>query len=230
MQFGHKIRDRDTSLSSRWRNDALQEICTLQHNSLHNAQASRFILCHFSKGFAYTFECPFRRAYFNLEDSLCIPPNLRIFWASCPHLLILGGAVCVRTIFHLFQKFFGKRLLLPLSLYPSLLFLLSNPLKNVLLSLFQERNTPTFLVETAPFQLFPQSATMRLLFLDCLPLARLQRRLALCRQSFVVTLLTQIDRAGLLNISDNYRSKLPESEGFVTAAIVAQKKWSFVGG
>ena len=57
-----------------------------------------------------------------------------------------------------------------------------------------------------------------------IPLPRPQRRLALCSQSFVGTLLAQIDRVGLLTIIDNYRTELPESEGFATAAIVAPKQ------
>ena len=61
------------------------------------------------------------------------------------------------------------------------------------------------------------------LFHHCLPLPRLQRRLALCRQSYVATLMTQIDRVGLSPTIDNYRSKLPESECFVTAGIVVPK-------
>ena len=65
---------------------------------------------------------------------------------------------------------------------------------------------------------------MRLLFHDCLPLPILQRRQALCRQTFVVTLLTQFDGVDHLTIIDHYRSKLPESEGFVTAAIVTPKQ------
>ena len=44
-----QIRQSDISLSSGWREDTPQEICALQHNSLHDAQASHFILCHFSK-------------------------------------------------------------------------------------------------------------------------------------------------------------------------------------
>ena len=64
----------------------------------------------------------------------------------------------------------------------------------------------------------PHSATMRIIFHDCLSLPRLQRR-----KSFVRTLLAKNDRVGLLHIIDNYRRKLPDSEGFVTATIVTPK-------
>ena len=53
--------------------------------------------------------------------------------------------------------------------------------------------------------------------------AILQRRQALSRQAFVGTLLAQIDCVDLLTILDHSRSKLPESDGFVTAAIVTPK-------
>ncbi len=112
------VRQSDTSLSSGWRDDSPQKICTLQHDSLYNAQASRFIFCNFFKSFAYSFEGAFRRAYFNLEDSFVFLP-VSVFWriVSKPHHF--GSAVCVRPTFYLFQKFFGKRLLLPLALCPS---------------------------------------------------------------------------------------------------------------
>ena len=117
----------------------------------------------------------------------------------------------------------GRRHTLPLALYPFLLFFFGILHKLLLLSIFQVRSTPTFLVYTGLSQHSPQTATMRLLFHDCLPLPRLQRRQALCRQAFVITLLTQIDRVGLLIILDHYRSKLPESEGFITATVVTPK-------
>ena len=66
----------------------------------------------------------------------------------------------------------------------------------------------------------PQSSTMRLLLPDCCPLPILHKCSSFRHQIFVATLLTQIGRVGLLHIIDNYRSKLPETEGFVTAAII----------
>ena len=115
----------DTSLSSGWRDDTPQEIRALQHTSLNNVHASRFIFCHFFKGLAYSFEDPFRRAYSNFEISFVCLRSLCLLRHIINILTILGSAVCVRTAFYSFQTFFGKRLLLLLALYLFLLLCLS---------------------------------------------------------------------------------------------------------
>ena len=143
-----QIRQSNTSLSSGWRDDTPQEICALKHDSLYNAQASRFILCHVFKDFTYSFESPFRRTYFNLEDAFVfLPISVCLSLISTSHHF--GGAVCVRTTFYLFQKFFGTIGLvsLPASLSRHAPECFS-------LSLLQERITSTFLVSTGPFPTF----------------------------------------------------------------------------
>ena len=84
------IQHRDTSLSSRWRNDAPQEICTLQHNSLYDAQSTRLIFCHLFKGLTYSFESPFRGPYFDLDDAF-----ISSSWEcnQCPHNTLLVPCV-----------------------------------------------------------------------------------------------------------------------------------------
>ena len=112
---------------------------------------------------------------------------------------------------------------MPLALYPFLLFLLGILEKRFRFHSFKTEVLPHLLYILVLSQHFPQFATMRCLFHHCLPLPRLQWHLALCRQPFVVTLLIQVDRVGFLTLIDNNRSKLPESEGLVTALIVASR-------
>ena len=59
-----QIKQSNNSLSSSWRNDALQIICTFQHNSLYDAQSSRVIFCHF-----------FQRPHGFLRRPIPWPPN-----------------------------------------------------------------------------------------------------------------------------------------------------------
>ena len=100
-------------------------------------------------------------------------------------------------------------------LVPLPVFLFRHPSKNVSLSLFPRESTPTLLACTG----FPS-------ILHSLPQCAFFSTTALhssfYHQIFVVTLLTQIGRAGLRHTIDNYR-KLPETEGFVTAAIITPK-------
>ena len=139
-----QIRQSDTSLSSGWRDDTPQEIRALQHKSLCNVQASRFIFCHFFKGLAYSFEGPFRREYFHIEHSFIFLPiavfedNIQIssFWVCslCPHYFLLVPEI-------LWQE-----TLVTTALYPFAAFLFQHLFEISLRALLQERNTPTFLV------------------------------------------------------------------------------------
>ena len=67
---------------------------------------------------------------------------------------------------------------------------------------------------------------MRHLFQELPSTAKASTAPGLCSQFFVITLLTQIDRVGLLHIIDCYRRQLQESEGFVTATIITPKQRS----
>ena len=173
-----QIRQNDTTSSPRWREDAWQEISVLQQNSLNNAQASRFIFSKASR-------------ILSKAHPVAFASTLKVhLYSSQPNLIILVGVVCTRTTFHLIQKFFGKRLLLSLALYTILLFLLSILQKLFLFRSCKIEVLPQSLYKLVLSQHVPQSATMRFLFHHCLPLPRLQRRLALCRQSFVVSSVT----------------------------------------
>ena len=121
-----QIRNRNISLSFDWRDDSPQEIFNFQHNSLNYVQSSILIFGLFFKGLSYPFESPLRRACFDLENA---------FW--------------FRTTFYLFQIFFGGRLL-PLALYPFLLFFFGILHKCFLRFLFQAKSAPTFLKLIAP--------------------------------------------------------------------------------
>ena len=99
-----QVRHSDTSLSSRWRNDASQVVRTLQHNSLYGAQSTRLIFCHLFSGLTYSFEDTFRGPYFDLEDSSHSP----LFNAKKPCCIILGVQSVSVQHFHLFQVFFGR--------------------------------------------------------------------------------------------------------------------------
>ena len=147
---------------------------------MYNVQASRFIFCHFFKSLAYSFEGPFRRAYFNFENYFCIPPNLRLLKQNIHISSIWRVPVYVHTTFYLFQKFFGKRLLLPLALYPfGIPWFVS-------LSLFQERNTPTTLVYTGLFANILHRLPRCAFFLhELIPLPLHQGCLSFCYQIFV---------------------------------------------
>ena len=162
-----QIRHRGTSLFSGWR--GRKKFCALQHNSLYNAQAFRFMFYHLFKG-SYSFEGPFRHAYFNLEDSFVFLPT-SVFSRVVSKSHHSGSADCIRTTFHLIQKFFGRRLFLPLALYPFLLFFLRFLKKLFRFRSFKKYSHIPCMYWSFP-QHFPQSATMFLLFHNCLPLPR----------------------------------------------------------
>ena len=83
--------------------------------------------CHFFQGLSYSFESPFRRAYFNLEGSFVFLP-ISVIQRIVSESHQFGGCKSVSALpFHVFQKFFGRRLLLLLALCPFLLFFLSIP-------------------------------------------------------------------------------------------------------
>ena len=133
-----------------------------------------------------------------------------------------GSAISVRTTLYLLQVFFGRKLSLPVALYPFLFFLFRHPSKTDSLSLLPRESTPTLLACTG------LSPAFSIVFHDApssprlLSTANSSKVQLLYHQIFVVTLLTQIGRAGLRHTIDNYR-KLPETEGFVTAAIITPK-------
>ena len=138
------------------------------------------------------------------------------------------GAVCVRTTFYLFQKFFGRRLLLPLALYPFLLLFLSIPWKFHRFRSCKREIHPHSLCKLVFSQHSPQSATMSLLFHDCRPLPRSSTATPGPVPS-IFRCNTTDTNCPCRTPSYHRRSKLPESEGFVTAAIVAPKhrpSWS----
>ena len=112
LQFGHRNHIVDTSLSSGWRDDTPQEICALQHNSLYDVRASRFIFCHFFKGFAYSFE----------------GPN--------PHLIVLG-VQSVSALFSCSSNSLAGDPCCRWPCVPSSFFLSQHPLEISSLSLFQ---------------------------------------------------------------------------------------------
>ena len=62
-QVGH----RDSSLSSKWRDDASQVVRASDHDFLHNAQLSCLILCYLLEGFFYSVKGPLCGLYFNPE-------------------------------------------------------------------------------------------------------------------------------------------------------------------
>ena len=62
-----KLRHRDPSLTSNWRDDAEQRVRASKHNVLHNAQLFCLILRHLPKCFVYSVESSFRGLYFNPE-------------------------------------------------------------------------------------------------------------------------------------------------------------------
>ena len=107
----------DTSLPPDLRDETPQEICAPQHNSLYKAQPSRLVFCPFFKGFAYFFEGPFRRAYSSHSP---------FFNAKKPCFIILGV-----------QSMSLQHLMLPLALYPFLLFFLGILRKLLFLFLLQ---------------------------------------------------------------------------------------------
>ena len=162
----------------------------------------------------YSFEGPFRRPYFNLEDAFVFIPisaflrqksSVSSFWecSLCPHYFLLVPEI-------LWQE-----TLVAIGLVSLLPFLLRHPS-----DFFRFR---CFMRKVLPHSLYVLVPAFSIICRDSLPLPILQRRLALYHQSFVVTLLTQIDCGGHLTILDHYRSKLSESEGFVAAAIVTPK-------
>ena len=172
------------------------------------------------KGFAYSSKGPLRRAHFIFQSSFVfLPISFFQCTVSKPHHL--GSAVCVCTSSNLTQNFFGRRLLLPLALYPFMLVLLGILEKLCSLSPFQDSRTPTSFEKTGPFPAFSTICH------DARSVPRLPStaktstapgRVPL--KSCDVTPLKQVDRVGVLTLIDNNRSKLPESEGLVAAPIV----------
>ena len=93
-----------------------------------------------------------------------------------------------------------------------------------------KESTPTFLVCTGLSQAFSTAChDLCLRFHYCIPLPLRQGCLSFCHQMFVVTLLTQVGRVGLLTLLYHYRNKLPETEGFVTATVLSPQNMGFAG-
>ena len=71
-----QVRHRSASLSSRWRNDASQVICTFNHDFFHGAQLSCLIQCYRLKGFLYSVKISFRGFHFSSENAFIFLPSL----------------------------------------------------------------------------------------------------------------------------------------------------------
>ena len=72
----------------------------------------------------------------------------------------------------------------------------------------------------------PNSSTMFLLFHDCPPLPRVQPRLTLLHPPLVVALVTQFHWSSFSTFFNDHRRKLPASDRFFTAPIIAERNGS----
>ena len=143
----------DSSLSSNWRDDTPQVVCTSKHDLLHNAHLFCLVLCYLLKGFLNSAKGPFRVFHVSSESVLKFFPVF-IFTAVKP-FFIIGSLQSVS-----WQHFTCSKYSLAgdsCCHWPWIPFLLQPALETSLLCFFLEENIPTSHVHMALFPSFSTS-------------------------------------------------------------------------